>query len=48
MTNSGNATRWQVLELLVMRWRRIELTANTVAGPYIYAVTSGGVIPLRV
>lgn len=48
MTTSGNATRWQVLELLATRWRRIELTANTVAGPYIYAVTSGGVTPLRV
>ena len=48
MTDSGNATRWQVLELLVMRWRRIEQTATNVPGPYIYAVTAGGVTRLAI
>lgn len=48
MTGSGNATRWEVLELLVIRWRRIEAIAASVPGPYIYAVTTGGVSPLRV
>lgn len=43
LTGAGNYTRWQVLELLVARWRRIEEVANTVAGPYIYAVTWDGV-----
>jgi hypothetical protein len=43
MTDAGNATRWQVLELLMARWRRIEQIANRAPGPYIYAVTQGGV-----
>lgn len=43
LTGGGNYTRWQVLELLAVRWRRIEEVANTVPGPYIYAVTWDGV-----
>lgn len=48
MTDSGNATRWQVLELLVTRWQRIQQTAANVPGPYIYAVTRSGVTRLKV
>jgi hypothetical protein len=40
LTTAGNATRWQTLSLLVSRWSRIEETARSDAGPYIYAVTS--------
>jgi hypothetical protein len=43
LTGGGNYNRWQTLELLVQRWRRIEEVAETVAGPYIYAVTWSGV-----
>jgi hypothetical protein len=39
LTDAGNATRWQVLNLLVRRWTRITETANASPGPYIYAVT---------
>ncbi len=48
MTDAGNATRWQVLELLVTRWWRIEQTAQNVPGPYIYSVTKSGVSRLNV
>jgi hypothetical protein len=48
LTDAGNATRWQVLDLLVRRWPRIELTANTFAGPYIYAVTLSVFQPLKI
>lgn len=43
LTAGGNYTRWQTLELLVSRWRRIEEIASSVPGPYIYAVTWAGV-----
>lgn len=43
LTGAGNYTRWQTLELLATRWRRIEEVASTVAGPYIYSVTWSGV-----
>jgi hypothetical protein len=39
LTDAGNATRWQVLDLVVRRWSRIAETADGEAGPYIYAVT---------
>jgi hypothetical protein len=39
LTNAGNFSRWQTLELLVSRWPKIEGTAIAEAGPYIYAVT---------
>ena len=48
MTHSGNSTRWEILELLVSRWRRIEQVATAIPGRYIYAVTAGGVTPLQV
>lgn len=43
LTGGGNYTRWQVLELLAIRWRRIEEVADNVPGPYIYSVTWEGV-----
>ena len=48
MTDAGNSTRWQVLELLVTRWRRIERTASSDQGPYIYAVTKTGMDKLKI
>ncbi len=39
LTTAGNATRWEVLSLLVRRWPRIEAIAQESAGPYIYSVT---------
>lgn len=46
LTSAGNYTRWEVLELLAIRWKRIEEVASTVTGPYIYSVTRDGVRPL--
>ena len=46
LTGAGNYTRWEVLELLASRWRRIEEVAANIAGPYIYSVTWQGVRPL--
>ncbi len=43
LTGAGNYTRWEVLRLLAARWPRIEEVASTRPGPYIYAVTWGGV-----
>ena len=42
LTTSGNATRWEILTLVVRQWPAIERTAEAEPGPYIYAVTSDG------
>lgn len=42
LTGAGNQTSWQMLRLLVRHWDRIE-EAATQPGPFIYAVTAGGV-----
>jgi predicted nuclease of predicted toxin-antitoxin system len=41
-THAGNYTSWEVLELVVSSWRRIEEAADATAGPYIYSVTKAG------
>ncbi|NOX29927.1 MAG: hypothetical protein GXP35_07765 [Actinobacteria bacterium] len=41
LTGSGNKTRWDMLQLLVRHWDRIEDTA-LLPGPFIYGITSGG------
>ncbi len=46
LTGAGNYSRWQTLELLVRRWEQIERIARDEPGPYIYAVTQGGIAPL--
>lgn len=43
LTGAGNYSKWQVLQLLTARWDRIEEVAANVSGPYVYAVTRGGV-----
>lgn len=48
LTDAGEKTRWEVLELIVTRWRRMEQIATNEAGPYIYSVTASGVNPLSV
>jgi hypothetical protein len=45
-TDAGNATRWQVLALVVARWDDIAETAAAEPGPYIYAVTRTRFEPL--
>ncbi len=40
-TDAGNATEWEVLELVVSKWERIEGMASR-PGPYICSVTKGG------
>jgi hypothetical protein len=45
LTKSGNASKWDVLGLLVVNWDAIERVALEVPGPYIYSVTSNGVRP---
>lgn len=47
LTTAGNATRWEVLSLMVQSWPAIERKAQEEAGPYICAVTRDGVRPLR-
>jgi hypothetical protein len=46
LTDAGNATRWQVLDLVVRRWGRITETAQAHPGPYIYAVTLSDFRPI--
>jgi hypothetical protein len=41
LTASGNHSRWDMLQLLVRYWDRIEDTAQ-LPGPFIYGVSSGG------
>jgi len=48
LTHAGNYTRWEVLELLVNRWERIEGIASLNPGPYVYSVTRSGVQRLNV
>ena len=48
LTHAGNSTRWEVLQLLATRWRRIEAVAGSVAGPYIYGVTRSAVSRLNI
>jgi hypothetical protein len=43
LTSGGNYNRWEVLELLATRWKRIEEVATTTEGPYVYSVTREGV-----
>lgn len=42
LAGSGNQSRWDMLKLLLRHWDRIEKTA-ALDGPYIYAVTTGGI-----
>ncbi len=41
LTGSGNQTRWDMLQLLVGHWTRIEDTSAQ-PGPFIYGVSSAG------
>lgn len=41
LTASGNQSRWDMLQLLVRHWDRIEETA-TLPGPFIYGVSGSG------
>ena len=49
LTGAGNASKWDVLSLLVVNWSEIERIAREKPGPYIYSVTRRGVriLPLR-
>jgi hypothetical protein len=48
LTGAGNYNRWRTLELLAVRWSKIEEVASSVDGPYIYSVTWSGVRPLPI
>jgi hypothetical protein len=41
LTGSGNQTSWQMLRLVVRHWDRLEKAVSQ-PGPFIYAVTAGG------
>lgn len=43
LTGAGNYSRWRTLELLVRQWEQMERIAHDEPGPYIYAVTQGGI-----
>jgi hypothetical protein len=43
LTGAGNASRWDVLTLLVTNWPAMERTALEVPGPFIYSITRVGV-----
>lgn len=45
LTSSGNSSSWEIASLLMRWWHRIEERANA-PGPYIYSVTSRGVLAL--
>jgi PIN like domain len=42
-THAGNYARWELLQLFVAQWNKIEEIATHVPGPYIYSVTKKGV-----
>lgn len=46
LTGSGNASKWDILRLLVTHWPEIERKARESPGPYICSVTKEGVKPL--
>lgn len=47
LTSAGNLSRWDTLELLVRRWADITQTAAQNDGPFICAVTRGGLRPIE-
>lgn len=47
LTSAGNLSRWDTLELLVRRWADITQTATQNQGPFICAVTRGGLRPIQ-
>jgi hypothetical protein len=47
LTSAGNLSRWDTLELLVRRWADISHTAAQNDGPFICAVTRGGLRPIE-
>ena len=46
LTGAGNYTQWQVLELLVLRWRGIEGAVVSLTPPFVCSVTRTRVTPL--
>jgi hypothetical protein len=42
LTGAGQYTKWRTVDLLVRKWPEIEEMAELEAGPYIEAVTQGG------
>lgn len=42
LIGAGNYSKWETLSLLVKRWPLME-EKSTITGPYIYALTQGGV-----
>jgi hypothetical protein len=46
LTSSGNASKWDILSLLVVNWKAMARIAREVPGPYIHSITQGGVRPL--
>ncbi len=43
LTGAGNYSRWRTLELLVRQWEQLERVARDEPGPYIHAMTQGGI-----
>jgi hypothetical protein len=44
LTGAGNYSKWATLDLLVRRWPEMERIAAEQPGPFLYAVTQGGVV----
>jgi hypothetical protein len=42
LTGAGNYSRWEVLELLILRWRAIEEAIEAHPRPFVCSVTRGG------
>ncbi len=47
LTGAGNQTHWNMLRVLVQHWERLD-DLSRMPGPFIYAVTTGGLRRLDV
>ncbi|MEE8601512.1 hypothetical protein [Euzebya tangerina] len=46
LTTSGNKSKWQMAQILMRHWERIEEVTAEVPRPFIYAVTQRDVRPI--
>lgn len=48
LSGAGNASSWAMLQLVVRHWHAMEKVLQEEDGPFIYAVTNGGLSHSRV
>jgi hypothetical protein len=48
LTGAGQKPRWAILELIVRQWDAMERACQDQPGPFLYAVTAGGLRQIQV